>query len=120
MSHRQILTAFSLLAFAGLVGVSIWATMHIGIGDSIADLLANPSSGNNPWLVATLLDAYFGFLWFWLWIAYRETGVLSRVVWLVVILLLGNMGMAAYMLLALWQLPSGAPVALLLAPRARA
>lgn len=120
MSHRAILTAFALLAFASLVAVSIWASGHIDIADALADLLAKPAAGNNPWLVATLFDAYFGFLWFWLWIAYREPGVLSRLVWLVLILLLGNIGMAAYMLLALWRLPTGAPIALLLAPRVRA
>lgn len=111
---------FSLAALFGLIGVSAWATGHQSIVVAIRDLVANPAAGNNPWLVATLFDAYFGFLWFWLWVAYKETSAVARGVWLLLILLLGNMAMAAYMLLKLWRLPADATVAdLLLRPRAR-
>lgn len=99
------LALFSLAALSSLIGVSIWASGHIGVLASIEDLGARPGSGNNPWLVATLFDAYFGFLWFWLWIAYKERSNLARVLWLLLILLLGNMAMAAYMLIQLWKLP---------------
>ncbi len=108
---------FAVLAFSGLVGASVWATGHQSIAVAIADLVANPAAGNNPWLVATLFDAYFGFLWFWLWVAYRETSWLARGVWLLLILLLGNMAMAAYVLIALWRLPPGASVEQLLLRR---
>lgn len=113
------LTLLSLLAFAALVGVSIWASAQLPIMAAIADLAARPADGQNPWLVATLFDAYFGFLWFWAWIAYKETGALPRVAWLVLILLLGNLAMAAYMLLQLRRLQAGATPADLLLRRAR-
>ena len=105
---KPILMLMSLAALAALIGVSIWATGLIGIGDAIRDLVANPGVGTHPWFVATLFDAYFGFLWFYAWIAYRETGWLARLVWLLLVLLLGNMAMAAYMLILLWKLPAGA------------
>lgn len=108
------LMLFSLLVLAALVGVSIWATGHVSIVVSIRDLLAQPGAGNNPWLVATLFDAYFGFLWFWLWIAYKEHSWVVSGLWLAVILLLGNMAMAAYMLVQLWKLPPGADARTLL------
>jgi len=108
---------FALAAFAGLLGASIWATGHQSIVVAINDLMANPAGGNNPWLVATLFDAYFGFLWFWLWVAYKESGWLARVVWLVLIMLAGNMAMAIYMLIQLWRLPAGAGVEQLLLRR---
>ncbi len=107
---KTALTVFAVLAFAGLVGVSIWATGHQSIAPAIADLIAHPTAGNNPWFVATLFDAYFGFLWFWLWVAYTQTGWVGRLFWLVLILLLGNMAMAAYVLIRLWQLPAGASI----------
>ena len=106
--NKPILTLLSLAALAGLVGVSIWATGLIGIGDAIRDLVANPGAGTHPWFIATLFDAYFGFLWFYAWIAYRETGWVARLVWLPLVLLLGNIAMAAYMLILLWKLPAGA------------
>lgn len=102
-------------ALAALIGISIWASGHIGIADSIRDLLADPTDGNDPWLIATLFDAYFGFLWFWAWVAYKETSNAARLAWLVLILGLGNIAMAIYMLIQLWRLPPGAgPEALLL------
>lgn len=114
---KPVVATFALLAFFGLVGASVWATGHQSIVVAINDLIANPASGNNPWLVATLFDAYFGFLWFWLWVAYKETSWLARGLWLVLILLLGNMAMAVYALIALWRLPPGAGVEQLLLRR---
>jgi len=105
---RPALLLWSLLVLAGLVGVSVWATGIVSITPAIQDLIDHPRAGSNPWFVATLFDAYFGFLWFWLWIAYRETRWLARIVWLPLVLLLGNIAMASYMLKVLWRLPAHA------------
>ena len=58
----------------------------------------------HPWFVATLFDTYFAFLTFYVWLAYKETGLVRRLVWLIAILLLGNIAMAAYLLWKLFQL----------------
>jgi len=105
---RAWLLLLALAALSGLVAVSMWATQQQSIAPAIQDLLANPGDGNNPWFWATLADAYFGFLWFWAWVAYRERSAAARALWLLLILALGNMAMAAYMLLVLWRLPPGA------------
>lgn len=102
------LALFSIVVLAGMLGVTTWATGQVSIVPAIQDLLARPGEGYTPWLVATLFDAYFGFLWFWLWVAYKETGWLARGLWLVLILALGNFAMAAYVLIQLWRLPPGA------------
>ena len=34
----------------------------------------------HPWFIATLFDCYFGFLTFYLWVAYRETSWLARAI----------------------------------------
>ena len=104
---KRLVGGFALLALAGLIAVSVWATGQQGIVQAILSLVSEPGVGNNPWFLATLADAYFGFLWFWLWLAYREPGWLSPLIWLVLILLLGNMAMAAYVLLSLRRLPPG-------------
>ena len=105
---RSRLLFLSFAALAVLIAVSAWAASRIGIGAAIADLAAHPAQGGNPWFVATLCDAYFGFLWFWAWVAYKERTKAMRAVWLVLICALGNMAMAAYMLIQLWRLPPGA------------
>ncbi len=112
------LAAFSFAALFALIGISVWATGHVSVVPAINDLIANPGTGFNPWFVATLFDAYFGFLWFWLWIAYKETGFAARLGWLVAVLLAGNMAMAAYMLIQLYRLPKNAKVEDLLLRRA--
>lgn len=53
---------------------------------------------SEPWGLATMFDAYFGFLTFWLYVAWRENSVLARFVWLIALLLLGNFAIAAYVL----------------------
>lgn len=115
---RRNLLLLSLAALVSLVGVSIWATSKVGIGEAIRELLATPAAGTHPWFIATLFDAYFGFLWFWAWIAYRETSNGIRALWLVLVLGLGNIAMAAYMLLQLRRLPAGGTVGQLLLRRA--
>jgi len=64
----------------------------------------------HPWFIATLFDCYFGFLTFYLWVAYRETSWLARLLWLLGILALGNIAMSTYMLIALWRLPANASI----------
>ena len=72
----------------------------------------------HPWFVATLFDTYFAFLTFWLWLAWREGSWAARIGWLVAILLLGNIAMAAYVLLQLARLPADAPLSRLFERRA--
>ena len=71
----------------------------------------------DPWGLATLADAYFGFLTFYCWVAYKETSWLARGLWFVAIMLFGNMAMALYVLVQLFRLPEGAGVAFLLLRR---
>jgi len=62
----------------------------------------------HPWFIATLFDCYFGFLTFYLWLAYKETSYIARILWLIAILLLGNIAMSSYMLWTLFRLPADA------------
>lgn len=60
-----------------------------------------------PWFVATLLDAYCGFITFYAWVAYKEKHALPRVLWFLAIMGLGNIAMAVYMLIQLLRLRPG-------------
>jgi hypothetical protein len=62
----------------------------------------------DPWFIATLLDAYFGFLTFYGWVYYKERNATARVGWLLAILLGGNAAMSSYLLLQLKRLPDDA------------
>jgi hypothetical protein len=112
-----VVRMYAWLALSGLIVASIWASSQVSIVPAIEELLARPAAGFNPWFWATLADAYFGFLWFWLWVAYKETAWWLRGLWLLLILSLGNMAMAAYVLLQLRRLPPDARIEHLLLRR---
>ena len=69
------------------------------------------------WTIATLLDAYFGFITFYVWVCYKEQAWAARIGWFIAIMALGNMAMSAYVLLQLHRLRPGEPVASILTGR---
>jgi hypothetical protein len=71
------------------------------------------------WTIATLADAYFGFLTFYAWVFYKESRGAARAAWFAAIMLLGNIAMAGYVLLQLAKLERGDPVSKLLLRRER-
>jgi len=58
----------------------------------------------HPWFIATLFDAYWAFIAFYVWVAWKEQTLAARILWLVAIILLGNLAMAAYMLIELFRI----------------
>jgi hypothetical protein len=72
---------------------------------------------DNLWTIATLIDAYYGFLTFFVWVLWKETRVLPRALWFVAIMVLGNIAMSAYVLRQLARLAPGQPVGTLFAAR---
>src|ERR1700759_4577736 len=90
-----IFLSMTVLTIRTSLAVSLWSAW-----DSFAA---------NPWAVATLYDAYFGFLTFWVWVAYKENSLWSRLLWLVLILGLGNIAMSLYVLIQLFRLKPEQP-----------
>lgn len=83
-----------------MVGMTTWVSLHKSIMLSPNEF----SWVTSPWAVATLFDAYFGFITFYAWVAYKETSWAARVVWFVLIMGLGNIAMSSYVLLQLFKL----------------
>jgi len=69
-----------------------------------------PGFAANPWAVATLWDAYFGFLTFYVWVVYKERKIVACLLWFVLIMSLGNIAMSLYVLIQLMGLRDEAPV----------
>jgi len=65
---------------------------------------ALPAFAASPWSMATLYDAYFGFLTFFCWLAWRERSPGLKIVWFVLIMAGGNIAMSLYVLIQLFQL----------------
>ena len=69
------------------------------------------------WTTATLIDAYYAFITFYVWVFFKERRWWPRIGWFIAIMLLGNMAMASYVLLQLSRLRPEQPVSALLTVR---
>ncbi|MBM83033.1 MAG: hypothetical protein CMJ78_20930 [Planctomycetaceae bacterium] len=85
----------------GMLAVTTYASLDCNILNVSRELLTD------PWFHATLADAYFGFITFYVWVLYKEACWFRRVLWFVLIMMLGNMAMAVYVLLQLRKVNSG-------------
>lgn len=105
---RTFLTTVCLAVLAVMLYVTVSASLQQDV------LTATRLLWPDLWFRATLADAYCGFLFFWLWVAWREKSTTKGVLWFVLIMALGNLAMAGYILLQLRHLHAGDGVEALL------
>jgi hypothetical protein len=99
--------------------IFLWMTfMTVRTSLALSLWEAWPGFAANPWAMATLWDAYFGFLTFYLWVIYKERKIGARILWLVLIAGLGNIAMSLYVLLQLMHLRADEPAETILWRRA--
>ena len=114
MSSRRLILAYFVLVLIAMTWVSWYASTAPTItslpqyaaitgkeGINVIDGFVTVCS--EPWGLATMFDAYFGFLAFWLYVAWREQTIASRLGWFIALMLLGNFAIAGYALLCLKQ-----------------
>jgi len=117
MNSRRAIALYFVLVLAAMTWVSWYASTAPTITslEQYKEIVAAKKGINvlhgfvtvcsEPWGLATMFDAYFGFLAFWLYVAWRERTVAARLGWLVALLILGNFAIAAYALLCLRATP---------------
>lgn len=93
------------LVLASMLGVTVWAGLQCPLFAVPREIYAH------PWFIATLFDAYWGFITFFVWVCYKQTSWVARVAWFVAIILLGNIAMAAYCLNELFHPPANGKLA---------
>ena len=98
----RFLRVAAIVVLLSMLCVTTWAS------DFVALWKMPRAVATHPWFIATLFDTYFAFLAFWAWVAYKETSYLARGLWLVAILLLGNIAMSIYVLCELFRVPLNA------------
>jgi hypothetical protein len=113
MSARLIL----MLLFGGILLAMLAVTTTASLQQPLWEWTGLSAEPDRWWTWATLADAYFGFLTFYAWVFYKERTVAARSGWFVAIMLLGNIAMSVYVLLALARLRPGEPVSTLLLRR---
>lgn len=95
-----------IVIIGSMLWVTSWASLHQPLG-----AFAGSATFRDPWVIATLFDAYWAFITFYVWVAWKEQSFLARVLWFVSIILLGNLAMSAYMLVQLFAVPAAGQLA---------
>jgi hypothetical protein len=102
---------FLKLLFAFIFVFMVVMTVRTSLQVSLWSAL--PSFAASPWAMATLYDAYFGFLTFFCWLAWRERSLGVKILWFVLIMAGGNIAMSLYVLLQLQRLKPEEPASAL-------
>lgn len=95
--------------FVAVIGSMLWVTSWASLHQSLG-AFARSATFRDPWVIATLFDAYWAFIAFYVWVAWKEQSLIARLLWFVSIILLGNMAMAAYMLVQLFSVSASGPL----------
>ncbi|MEN3942081.1 DUF1475 family protein [Prosthecobacter sp. SYSU 5D2] len=93
------LRIFFIIVLLSMLAVTTWASKQIPLWKIPYE------TWTHPWWIATLFDAYWGFLTFYCWIVYKEVSWIARGAWFIAVLLLGNIAMAVYALIQLFKVP---------------
>lgn len=105
--------------FGGILVAMLVVTATASLKQPLWDWGGLAAEPDRWWTIATLADAYFGFLTFYAWVFYKESTATARTGWFIAIMLLGNIAMSVYVLLQLSKLQPGDFAAQLLLRRQR-
>jgi hypothetical protein len=114
MSARTSLKLLFGFILVSLAAYTSWASTQQAVWDW-RGLVDGP---DRWWTIATLIDAYYGFITFYAWVFYKEPRAVARIGWFVAIMGLGNMAMAVYVLRELARLRDDEPASAILLRRA--
>jgi hypothetical protein len=107
----KLLRGYAVMVFLTMLALIVWASLQENVVAAFLRML------RDPWSVATLADCGFGFFAFWLWLLWKERSMPRAIPWLLAIMGLGNLAIAAYLLLAAARLESGEGIDALVSKR---
>jgi archaellum biogenesis protein FlaJ (TadC family) len=110
MNSKHLLAALFACILLSLAAMTLWASTQ----QPVWHWQGLTSGADRWWTRATLMDAYYGFVTFFVWVCFKERGAASRTLWFIAIMALGNMAMAGYVLLQLMRLTPGEPASAIL------
>lgn len=105
------LRALFVLILGSMLLVTSWASLRCPLFDIPPEVL------RHPWFIATLVDAYWGFITFFVWVAWKEESGVARILWFLAVVLLGNIAMALYFLRELFAIRSTDEISLVFTRR---
>jgi hypothetical protein len=109
-------TALKLLFGFIFLSLLCW-TVYASLQQPVSEWGGLTTPPDRYWTIATFIDAYYGFITFYVWVLFKERGAVARIGWFIGIMLLGNMAMSAYVLIQLWRLRPEQPASDILTAR---
>jgi hypothetical protein len=100
------------VVLGSMLAITSWAGMHQSLS-----AFAHSATFRDPWVIATLFDAYWAFVAVFVWVAWKERSMAARVLWFVSLIALGNLAIAGYFLRELFSVPADGPLDPVLARR---
>ena len=100
MNDRRML----IYLFGGILIVMLGVTSWASSVQPVWQWTGLKQAPNHAWTIATLFDAYFGFITFYVWVIYKERKGVNRVLWFIGIMAFGNMAMSIFVLKELYKL----------------
>ncbi|MDQ3191864.1 MAG: DUF1475 domain-containing protein [Bacteroidota bacterium] len=97
MLKNLLIFLFSILLI-GMVFTIIQTSLQSNLFEALPDLI------RIPWMKATLIDFYANVAALFLWIAYKEKKHYKKILWLILLILLGSVATCIYILKELFQL----------------
>lgn len=87
----------------------IYVVVGTSYQSNLFDLIRtwDPSNNMAPWFSATLWDFYANVAFISVWVAYKEKTIPRTLFWLVLLVCLGSIATAAYVLIQLFKLSEG-------------
>ena len=74
------------------------ASLELNLFEHLSTLI------KDPWAVMTLYDAYFAFLFFYIWFFYKEKNWGLRIIGFIMVVCFGTIFMSLYMLIRIFNL----------------
>jgi len=111
--HKRALQLLFGFILVSLTAYNLWVSTR----QSVLDWGGLTTPPDNLWTIATFIDAYYGFITFYVWVLWKETRALPRVLWFLAIMGLCNIAMSAYVLRQLARLKRDEPLGVLLSAR---
>jgi len=100
----HFLRGLFIVILLSMLTVTSWASLHTPLFEIPRAVL------QHPWFIATLVDAYWGFIVFYVWAAWKERSPAARILWFITVIALGNIAMAVYFLRELFRIPADGTV----------
>jgi hypothetical protein len=111
--HKRALQFLFAFILVSLTAWTVWTSTR----QSVLDWGGLTTPPDNLWTIATLIDACYGFITFYVWVLWKETRALPRILWFVAIMALGNIAMSVYVLRQLARLRPDDSMGMLLSAR---